>query len=56
MGSYLDELQQKSARLQRSDNDEPVPLSPEYGEEISPGWLLCFLSQPLLSPDRFERP
>ncbi|KAJ5889418.1 hypothetical protein N7504_010228 [Penicillium tannophilum] len=34
---YLDELQQKLARLQRNDNDEPAPLSPEYGEEISPG-------------------
>ncbi|KAJ5657435.1 uncharacterized protein N7484_001084 [Penicillium longicatenatum] len=33
---YLDELQQKLARLQQNESGEPVPLSPEYGEEISP--------------------
>lgn len=55
MGSYLEELQQKLARLQQNDNEQPIPLSPEYGEETSPGWFDCSLSQPQLNPDRLER-
>ena len=37
MGRYLNELQQKLARLQQNKNEEPVYLSPENGEERSPG-------------------